>query len=150
MRLCELHCYFSAWGGPSECSFFLTFRLIKKALVNVWTAQEVWSSFHLHKLPVPSFLGLKELTLWRFSSSFQLLLLQQCNLTDFLPFNRRYRPLHVQSMAFPALFYSGRYSPFEPPPPPQFDKQPEHENSKTRCVQEWCIRLFCFFMALDS
>lgn len=86
MRLCELRCYFSAWGGPSECSFFLTFRLIKKALVNVWTAQEVWSSFHLHKLPVPSFLGLEQFTLWIFSSSFQLLLLQQCNLTDFLGF----------------------------------------------------------------
>ncbi|KAF6724975.1 DBF4-like protein B [Oryzias melastigma] len=50
--------------------------------------------------------------------------------------SRRYRPLHVQSMAFPALFYSGRYSPFEPPPPPQFDKQPEHENSKTRSVKK--------------
>ncbi|RVE59475.1 hypothetical protein OJAV_G00188770 [Oryzias javanicus] len=50
--------------------------------------------------------------------------------------SRRYRPLHVQSVAFPALFYSGRYSPFELPPPPQFDKQPERENSKTRSVKK--------------
>ncbi|XP_011491829.1 uncharacterized protein LOC101168767 isoform X2 [Oryzias latipes] len=46
--------------------------------------------------------------------------------------SRRYRPLHVQSMTLPALFYSGRHSPFEAPPPPQFDKQPDRENSKSR------------------
>lgn len=43
---------------------------------------------------------------------------------------RKYRPLHLQSMIFPTLWYSGRFSPFESPPP-LFEKQDE---SKTRFV----------------
>ncbi|XP_040033324.2 uncharacterized protein dbf4b [Gasterosteus aculeatus] len=42
--------------------------------------------------------------------------------------SRKYRPLHLQSMIFPTLWYSGRFSPFESPPP-LFEKQDE---SKTR------------------
>lgn len=39
----------------------------------------------------------------------------------------------MQSMTFPSLWYLGRYSPFESPPPPQFEKHTEPEN-KTRLV----------------
>ncbi|XP_077481963.1 uncharacterized protein dbf4b [Stigmatopora argus] len=35
---------------------------------------------------------------------------------------RKYKPLHMQSMSFPSLYYSGRFSPFECPPPPRFEK----------------------------
>ncbi|XP_017289167.1 protein DBF4 homolog B [Kryptolebias marmoratus] len=44
--------------------------------------------------------------------------------------SRKYKPLHVQSITFPALCYSGRFSPFESPPPPRFDKQTEQGNGK--------------------
>ncbi|XP_061563628.1 uncharacterized protein dbf4b [Cololabis saira] len=47
-------------------------------------------------------------------------------------FSRKYKPLHMQSMTFPALCYSGRFSPFESPPPPLFEKQTVHEDTKTR------------------
>ncbi|KAA8581525.1 hypothetical protein FQN60_003106 [Etheostoma spectabile] len=46
--------------------------------------------------------------------------------------SRRYKPLHIQSMIFPALWYSGRFSPFESPPPPRFEKQTEKGENKTR------------------
>ncbi|CAJ1080997.1 uncharacterized protein dbf4b [Xyrichtys novacula] len=45
--------------------------------------------------------------------------------------SRKYRPLHMQSMTFPTLWYSGRYSPFESPPP-LFDKPTEQGHSKAR------------------
>ncbi|KAM3591424.1 uncharacterized protein V6R79_001955 [Siganus canaliculatus] len=41
--------------------------------------------------------------------------------------SRKYKPLHMQSMTFPSLWYLGRYSPFESPPPPQFQKSTEQE-----------------------
>ncbi|XP_033841111.2 uncharacterized protein dbf4b [Periophthalmus magnuspinnatus] len=44
--------------------------------------------------------------------------------------SRKYKPLHVQSMNFPSLYYSGRYSPFECPPPPCFDKWKGQEEKK--------------------
>ncbi|XP_033486622.1 uncharacterized protein dbf4b [Epinephelus lanceolatus] len=44
--------------------------------------------------------------------------------------SRRYKPLHMQSMTFPDLWYSGRYSPFECPPP-RFEKQAEQGENKT-------------------
>ncbi|XP_061160789.1 uncharacterized protein dbf4b isoform X2 [Syngnathus typhle] len=36
--------------------------------------------------------------------------------------SRRYKPLNMQSMSFPSLYYLGRFSPFESPPPPRFEK----------------------------
>ncbi|KAM8836636.1 uncharacterized protein dbf4b [Spinachia spinachia] len=42
--------------------------------------------------------------------------------------SRKYKPLHLQSMIFPTLWYSGCFSPFESPPP-LFEKQ---DQSKTR------------------
>ncbi|XP_018554269.1 uncharacterized protein dbf4b [Lates calcarifer] len=45
--------------------------------------------------------------------------------------SRKYRPLHMQSMTFPSLCYLGRFSPFESPPP-QFEKQMEKGEDKTR------------------
>ncbi|XP_075949888.1 uncharacterized protein dbf4b [Anarhichas minor] len=45
--------------------------------------------------------------------------------------SRRHKPLHMQSMAFPTLWYSGRFSPFEAPPP-LFDQQSEQGENKTR------------------
>ncbi|KAK7919551.1 hypothetical protein WMY93_010835 [Mugilogobius chulae] len=45
--------------------------------------------------------------------------------------SRKYKPLHMQSMSFPSLYYSGRYSPFECPPPPRFDKWTEKKRRKT-------------------
>ncbi|XP_068438589.1 uncharacterized protein dbf4b [Clinocottus analis] len=45
--------------------------------------------------------------------------------------SRRYKPLHVQSMIFPTLWYSGRFSPFESPPP-LFEEQAEKGENKTR------------------
>ncbi|XP_054454905.1 uncharacterized protein dbf4b [Anoplopoma fimbria] len=45
--------------------------------------------------------------------------------------SRTYKPLHMQSTTFPTLRYSGRFSPFESPPPP-FDKQAEQGESQTR------------------
>ncbi|XP_072312989.1 uncharacterized protein dbf4b [Eucyclogobius newberryi] len=44
--------------------------------------------------------------------------------------SRKYKPLHMQSMSFPSVLYSGRYSPFECPPPPRFDKWAENEEKK--------------------
>ncbi|XP_035469420.2 uncharacterized protein dbf4b [Scophthalmus maximus] len=43
--------------------------------------------------------------------------------------SRKYKPLHLQSMTFPALCYLGRFSPFESPPPP-FEKQTDEGESK--------------------
>ncbi|XP_059179996.1 uncharacterized protein dbf4b [Centropristis striata] len=45
--------------------------------------------------------------------------------------SRKYKPLHMQSMTFPTLCYSGRFSPFESPPP-RFEKKTEPEENKTR------------------
>ncbi|XP_061665570.1 uncharacterized protein dbf4b [Syngnathoides biaculeatus] len=41
--------------------------------------------------------------------------------------SRKYKPLHMQSMSFPSLCPSGRFSPFESPPP-RFVKTPQREN----------------------
>ncbi|XP_072229508.1 uncharacterized protein dbf4b [Leuresthes tenuis] len=38
----------------------------------------------------------------------------------------------MQSMTFPALYYSGRFSPFESPPPPRFDKRTGQGDHNTR------------------
>ncbi|KAF7204345.1 uncharacterized protein dbf4b [Nothobranchius furzeri] len=46
--------------------------------------------------------------------------------------SRKYKPLHMQSMTFPALHYSGRFSPFESPPPPRFGKQMDQVGAKKR------------------
>ncbi|XP_008290440.1 uncharacterized protein dbf4b [Stegastes partitus] len=46
--------------------------------------------------------------------------------------SRKYKPLHMQSMTFPSLCYLGRFSPFESPPPPRFDKRAEQGESKPR------------------
>ncbi|XP_054899072.1 protein DBF4 homolog B [Poeciliopsis prolifica] len=53
--------------------------------------------------------------------------------------NRKYKPLHMQSVAFPSLYFLGRFSPFESPPPPLFgqgnDKKRENKvenNSKKK------------------
>ncbi|XP_023196229.1 protein DBF4 homolog B-like [Xiphophorus maculatus] len=53
--------------------------------------------------------------------------------------NRKYKPLHMQSVAFPSLYFLGRFSPFESPPPPLFgqgnDKKRENKvenNSKEK------------------
>ncbi|TKS89643.1 Protein DBF4 -like protein B [Collichthys lucidus] len=45
--------------------------------------------------------------------------------------SRKYKPLHMQSMTFPTLWYSGRFSPFESPPP-QFEKRTEQGETKAR------------------
>ncbi|XP_032358967.1 uncharacterized protein dbf4b isoform X2 [Etheostoma spectabile] len=58
--------------------------------------------------------------------------------------SRRYKPLHIQSMIFPALWYSGRFSPFESPPPPRFEKQTEEKKHVESSIQDksqtplWC------------
>ncbi|XP_051795834.1 uncharacterized protein dbf4b isoform X2 [Acanthochromis polyacanthus] len=46
--------------------------------------------------------------------------------------SRKYKPLHMQSMTFPSLCYLGRFSPFESPPPPRFEKRAEQGESKPR------------------
>ncbi|XP_029978217.1 protein DBF4 homolog B [Sphaeramia orbicularis] len=46
--------------------------------------------------------------------------------------SRKYKPLHMQSMTFPTMYYLGRFSPFECPPPPRFDKWAEPEKKKNR------------------
>ncbi|XP_034563655.1 protein DBF4 homolog A [Notolabrus celidotus] len=46
--------------------------------------------------------------------------------------SRKYKPLHMQSVTFPSLWYSGRFSPFESPPPPLFDKETGQRETKTR------------------
>lgn len=51
--------------------------------------------------------------------------------------NRKYKPLHMQSMTFPDLYYAGRFSPFECPPPPRFDRKTDMEETKTRFVHMW-------------
>ncbi|TNN47225.1 Protein DBF4 B [Liparis tanakae] len=45
--------------------------------------------------------------------------------------SRRYKPLHMQSMICPTLWYSGRFSPFESPPP-RFEEPAEPGEKKTR------------------
>ncbi|XP_020506866.2 uncharacterized protein dbf4b [Labrus bergylta] len=45
--------------------------------------------------------------------------------------SRKYRPLHMQSVSFPTLWYSGRFSPFESPPP-VFEEQTGQAENKTR------------------
>nr|XP_046234078.1 uncharacterized protein dbf4b [Scatophagus argus] len=46
--------------------------------------------------------------------------------------SRKYKPLHMQSITFPTLWYSGRFSPFESPPPAQFEKRTEQRENKSR------------------
>ncbi|XP_070847212.1 uncharacterized protein dbf4b [Chaetodon trifascialis] len=46
--------------------------------------------------------------------------------------SRKYKPLHMQSMTFPTLWYLGRFSPFESPLPPRFEKRKDHGENKTR------------------
>ncbi|KAM9716412.1 uncharacterized protein dbf4b isoform 1-T2 [Menidia menidia] len=46
--------------------------------------------------------------------------------------SRKYKPLHMQSMTFPTLYYEGRFSPFESPPPPLFEKQMGERDNKSR------------------
>lgn len=45
--------------------------------------------------------------------------------------NRKYKPLHMQSLTFPSLWYSGQFSPFESPPP-LFEKHNKSVEAKTR------------------
>lgn len=52
------------------------------------------------------------------------------HLLIFSSLNRKYKPLHIQSLTFPSLWYSGRFSPFESPPP-EFKKHKPVE-TKTR------------------
>ncbi|KAF1373834.1 hypothetical protein PFLUV_G00243050 [Perca fluviatilis] len=58
--------------------------------------------------------------------------------------SRRYKPLHIQSMTFPPLWYSGRFSPFESPPPPRFEKQTEEKKKVESSIKDksqtplWC------------
>ncbi|KAF3704374.1 Protein DBF4 -like protein B Activator of S phase kinase-like protein 1 [Channa argus] len=49
--------------------------------------------------------------------------------------SRKYKPLHMQSMTFPSLWYSGRFGPFETPHP-RFEKRTEQEENKTREKKE--------------
>ncbi|CAG5905970.1 unnamed protein product [Menidia menidia] len=44
----------------------------------------------------------------------------------------KYKPLHMQSMTFHTLYYEGRFSPFESPPPPLFEKQMGERDNKSR------------------
>ncbi|XP_017559954.1 uncharacterized protein dbf4b [Pygocentrus nattereri] len=46
--------------------------------------------------------------------------------------SRKYRPLHAQSLSFPTLRYTGRFSPFEPPAPPRPEKRKDGELSKNK------------------
>ncbi|XP_028287156.1 uncharacterized protein dbf4b isoform X2 [Parambassis ranga] len=46
--------------------------------------------------------------------------------------SRKYRPLHMQSMTFPNLWYCGRFSPFESPPTPLLEKQTEQRENTAR------------------
>lgn len=46
--------------------------------------------------------------------------------------NRKYKPLHMQSVAFPSLYFLGRFSPFESPPPPLFEQDAGQRKAKTR------------------
>ncbi|KAG9350108.1 hypothetical protein JZ751_026461 [Albula glossodonta] len=48
--------------------------------------------------------------------------------------SRKYKPLHLQSMSFPMLDYTGRFSPFEPPapPPPGRHKDQDHKAKERR------------------
>ncbi|XP_038154670.1 uncharacterized protein dbf4b isoform X2 [Cyprinodon tularosa] len=46
--------------------------------------------------------------------------------------NRKYKPLHMQSLAFPSLYFLGRFSPFESPPPPLFKQPSGQEHNKKR------------------
>ncbi|XP_034415201.1 uncharacterized protein dbf4b [Cyclopterus lumpus] len=48
--------------------------------------------------------------------------------------SRRYKPLHMQSMIFPTLWYSGRFSPFESPPP-LFEEQGENKTREKKKVE---------------
>nr|XP_029485397.1 uncharacterized protein LOC115106625 [Oncorhynchus nerka] len=48
--------------------------------------------------------------------------------------SRKYKALHMQSMTFPNLCYSGRFSPFEPPAPPQPERVKEQEQNKARQI----------------
>ncbi|TDG97972.1 hypothetical protein EPR50_G00213620 [Perca flavescens] len=58
--------------------------------------------------------------------------------------SRRYKPLHIQSMTFPPLWYTGRFSPFESPPPPRFEKQTEEKKKVESSIKDksqtplWC------------
>ncbi|KAJ8364548.1 hypothetical protein SKAU_G00133790 [Synaphobranchus kaupii] len=46
--------------------------------------------------------------------------------------SRKYRPLHLQSVVFPTLDYTGRFSPFEPPAPPPPENEKDQGNHRTR------------------
>ncbi|XP_035256954.1 serine/arginine repetitive matrix protein 1 [Anguilla anguilla] len=46
--------------------------------------------------------------------------------------SRKYRPLHLQSMVFPTLGYTGRFSPFEPPAPPPPEAGKDQGNHRTK------------------
>lgn len=73
---------------------------------------------------------LKQIFLFGFSFFLLFLPLLFCHV------NRKYKPLHMQSMTFPDLYYAGRFSPFECPPP-RFEKKTEMEETKTRFVHMW-------------
>nr|XP_061822080.1 uncharacterized protein dbf4b [Nerophis lumbriciformis] len=46
--------------------------------------------------------------------------------------SKKYKPLLLQSMTFPSLCYLGRFSPFDSPPPPLFDKDSAAGGNKSR------------------
>ncbi|KAK5850905.1 hypothetical protein PBY51_001742 [Eleginops maclovinus] len=46
--------------------------------------------------------------------------------------SRKYKPILLQNMTLPTLRFSGRFSPFEIPPPPRLEKRPEKGEDKTR------------------
>lgn len=53
----------------------------------------------------------------------------------FLCVCRKYKPLHMQSVVFPSLYFLGRFSPFESPPPPLFEQDTGQGKAKIRFVQ---------------
>uniref|UniRef100_A0A3B1IKR9 Protein DBF4 homolog A-like n=1 Tax=Astyanax mexicanus TaxID=7994 RepID=A0A3B1IKR9_ASTMX len=68
------------------------------------------------------------------SESSALRIVKACALkADFLKVedtSRKYRPLHAQSLSLTMLSYTGRFTPFEPPAPPQTVKKREGELSQ--------------------
>ncbi|XP_034070735.1 uncharacterized protein dbf4b [Gymnodraco acuticeps] len=46
--------------------------------------------------------------------------------------SRKYKPFLLQNMTLPTLRYSGRFSPFEIPPPPRLEKLAEKDEDKAR------------------
>ncbi|KAM4714964.1 uncharacterized protein dbf4b [Anableps anableps] len=49
--------------------------------------------------------------------------------------DQKCKPLHMQSVAFPSLYFLGRISPFESPPPPLFEQHTGEGNNKKRKKQ---------------